>query len=342
MLVVMKRGASAEAIKRVCEVIDEMGYRAEPMPGAQRTAIGLVGNDGRVNDSRIRGLQGVAKVIHVSAPYKQVSREWHTEPTVITLSNGAQIGGEGVVLMGGPCSVESEAQLMAAAETVAAAGGVILRGGAFKPRTSPYAFQGLGEEGLKLLARARERTGLAIITEALDPASADLVAEYGDIIQIGARNMQNFSLLRHVGRLNKPVMLKRGMSATVKEWLLAAEYVVNEGNKQVMLCERGIRSFDDSTRNVMDVAALALVKTLTHLPVIADPSHATGRRDMVQPMARAAIAAGADGLIVETHPCPNEALSDGPQALYPEQFHAMAQQVRDIARIIDRPMTALG
>ncbi len=342
MLIVMHSRATEAQIKTVSDVIEDMGYRAEIMPGHQRTAIGLVGNDGRVGDSRIRGLPGVRQVIHVSAPYKQVSLEWQAEPTVITLSNGARIGGQDVAIMGGPCSVESETQLMEAAEAVAKAGGVVLRGGAFKPRTSPYAFQGLGEEGLKLLAKARQRFGLAVITEALDLASADLVAEYADIIQIGARNMQNFSLLRHVGRMNKPVMLKRGMSATVKEWLLAAEYVVNEGNKQVMLCERGIRSFDDSTRNVMDVAAVALVKTLTHLPVIADPSHATGRRDMVTPMARAAVAAGADGLIVETHPRPNEALSDGPQSLYPVQFQAMTQEVTAVAKVIGRGIAALA
>ena len=262
-MVLMKKDAREAEIQKVCEVIETMGYRAAAMPGEQRTAIGLVGNDKRVDDSRVRGLPGVQKVVHVSAPYKQVSREWRDESTVVALANGVEIGGDEVIIMGGPCSVESEAQLMESAQVVAAAGGRVLRGGAFKPRSSPYAFQGLGVEGLEILARARERFGLAVITEALDLESANLVAEYADIVQIGARNMQNFTLLRHVGRLGRPVMLKRGMSATIKEWLLAAEYVVNEGNTNVILCERGIRSFDDTTRNVMDVAAIALVKELT-------------------------------------------------------------------------------
>lgn len=336
MLIVMKNEASKEDVERVCGVIRDMGFEPRPMPGEQRTAIGLVGNDRRVEDSRVRGLPGVARVIHVSAPYKQVSREWRKEPTVIELFNGAKIGGEKLVVMGGPCSVESEDQLMRAAECVAESGGKVLRGGAFKPRTSPYAFQGLGERGLELLAQARERFELAIITEALDPRSAAKVADFADIIQIGARNMQNFALLKEVGQLGKPVMLKRGMSATIKEWLLAAEYVVHEGNGQVMLCERGIRSFDSATRNVMDVAAIPLVKELTHLPVIGDPSHATGVRSMVTPMARAAVAAGADGIIVETHPEPNMALSDGPQALYPDQFRDLMREVEAIAAVLGR------
>jgi 3-deoxy-7-phosphoheptulonate synthase len=336
MLVVMQHHASQEDVDRVCQVITKMGFEPRPMPGEQRTAIGLVGNDCRVEDSRVRGLPGVARVIHVSAAYKQVSREWRKEPTVIELFNGARVGGNDIIIMGGPCSVESEDQLMRAAECVAEAGGKVLRGGAFKPRTSPYAFQGLGEEGLELLAKARDRFGLAIITEALDPRSASLVAQYADILQIGARNMQNFALLKEVGRLGKPVMLKRGMAATIKEWLLAAEYVLNEGNGDVMLCERGIRSFDSATRNVMDVAAIPLVKGLTHLPVIGDPSHATGVREMVTPMARAAVAAGADGIIVETHPDPNSALSDGPQALYPDQFRELVRQVAAIAPVLGR------
>ncbi len=336
MLVVMHHTATTEDVDRVCDAITQMGFEPRPMPGEQRTAIGLVGNDTRVEDSRVRGLPGVARVIHVSAAYKQVSREWKAETTVIELFNGARIGGNDIVVMGGPCSVESEDQLMRAAEVVAEAGGRVLRGGAFKPRTSPYAFQGLGEEGLELLAKARERFGLAIITEALDPRSAGLVAQYADILQIGARNMQNFALLKEVGQLGKPVMIKRGMAATIKEWLLAAEYVVNEGNGDVMLCERGIRSFDSATRNVMDVAAIPLVKSLTHLPVIGDPSHATGVREMVTPMARAAVAAGADGIIVETHPNPNEALSDGPQALYPDQFRALTREVAAIAAVLGR------
>ncbi len=341
MLIVMRADAAQSQVAAVCGVIEAMGFEARPMPGDQRTAIGLVGNDRSVDDSRIRGMPGVHDVIHVSAPYKQVSREWRAEPTIIELANGACIGSRGVAIMGGPCAVESEEQLMAAARTVAEAGGVVLRGGAFKPRSSPYSFQGLGEEGLQILAKARERFGLAVITEAIDSDSADLVARYADIIQVGARNMQNFTLLKHVGRTGKPVMLKRGMSATIKEWLLAAEYIVSEGNSQVILCERGIRSFDDSTRNVMDVAAIAIARTLTHLPIIADPSHATGRRDLITPVGLAAIAAGADGLIVETHPNPNEALSDGPQSLPPEQFHHMVRAAGAVAATLDRPLLAL-
>ena len=341
MLIVMRADALADQVGAVCAVIESMGFEAVPMPGDQRVAIGLVGNDRGVNDSRIRGMPGVQQVIHVSAPFKQVSREWRPEPTVIELANGVRIGGEGIVIMAGPCAVESEALLMEAAETVALAGGSILRGGAFKPRSSPYSFQGLGEEGLRYMAKARDAFGLAIITEALDADSADLVAEYADIIQIGARNMQNFNLLRYVGRKGRPVLLKRGMSATVKEWLLAAEYIVSEGNSEVILCERGIRSFDDSTRNVMDVAAIAAARLVTHLPIIADPSHATGRRDLILPVGLAAIAAGADGLMIETHPRPNEALSDGPQSLPPEAFAEMVGMSEAIAATLGRPLLRL-
>ena len=341
MLIVMRADAAAGQVSAVCAVIEAMGFEAVPMPGDQRVAIGLVGNDRGVNDSRIRGMPGVQQVIHVSAPFKQVSREWRAEPTVVKLANGVCIGGPDIVIMGGPCAVESESLLMESAEAVALAGGTILRGGAFKPRSSPYSFQGLGEEGLKIMAKARDAFGLAIITEALDADSADLVAEYADIVQIGARNMQNFNLLRHVGRKGRPVLLKRGMSATVKEWLLAAEYIVSEGNSEVILCERGIRSFDDSTRNVMDVAAIAVARQVTHLPIIADPSHATGRRDLILPVGLAAIAAGADGLMIETHPRPNEALSDGPQSLPPEDFAEMVRMTEAIAATLGRALQRL-
>ncbi len=341
MLIVMKTTATEAEVERVCSVIADMGFEARPMPGGQRTAIGLVGNDKPVDSSRVRGLPGVKEVVAVSAPYKQVSREWKPENSVVELFNGTRIGSNEVVVMGGPCSVESESQLMESARVVAEAGGTVLRGGAFKPRSSPYSFQGLGEDGLKLMAQARSEYGLAIITEALDAESAVLVAKYADIIQLGARNMQNFALLKTVGGLGKPVMLKRGLCATIKEWLLAAEYLLHHGAVDVMLCERGIRSFDTATRNVMDVAAIAVAKTLTHLPIIADPSHATGRRDMVIPMARAAIAAGADGIIVETHPNPCEALSDGPQALYPDQFHELVGMSRRIAEVVGRPLSTL-
>ncbi len=342
MLIVMEPTATIEQTRAVCDVIKSLGFEPAPMPGEQRVAIGVVGNDRGFDDTRLRGLPGVAQVIHVSAPYKLVSREFRKRDTIIEVANGVRIGGADIVIMGGPCSVESEEQLMTTAEYVAKAGGTVLRGGAFKPRSSPYAFQGLGLEGLKLLAQARERYGLAIITEAMDLDGADVVAEYADIIQLGARNMQNTALLKHVGRIGKPVMLKRGMSATVKEWLLAAEYIANEGNLNIILCERGIRSFGDATRNVMDVGAIAAVKLMTHLPVIADPSHATGRRDLVLPVARASIAVGADGLIIETHPDPNCALSDGPQALFPDQFNDLVESARMTAATLGRPLAVAG
>lgn len=341
MLIVMEQTARQEDIDRVARTIQEMGYEARVMPGEQRTAIGVVGNDKRVDSSRIEGQPGVREVIHVTAPYKLVSREWKKADTVITLSNGVTIGGNAVVIMGGPCAVENEAQLMRAAEVVKNAGGTLLRGGAFKPRTSPYSFQGMERAGLELMAKAREKFGLGIVTEAIDAASADLIAEYGDIVQIGARNMQNFALLRHAGRLRKPVLLKRGLSATIKELLLAAEYLLAEGNDQVMLCERGIRSFDDSTRNVLDLAAVPVLKGLSHLPVIVDPSHGTGRRDKVVPMARAAIAAGADGLIIEMHPEPEKALSDGMQSLYPDQFEKMVVELRRVALAVERSIASV-
>ncbi|HSU17977.1 3-deoxy-7-phosphoheptulonate synthase [Longimicrobium sp.] len=338
MLIVMKHDASAEEVTRVVDVIEEMGYEARPMPGKQRTAIGLVGNDGKVNADRLESLPGVLEIIHVSQPYKQVSREWREEPTIVQLANGTRIGGGEVVVMAGPCSVESEAQIVGIAHSLREAGATILRGGAFKPRTSPYAFQGMGEPGLKLLAKAREETGMAVVTEALDEESLARVAEYADIIQIGARNMQNFSLLRRAGRTGKPILLKRGMAATVKDLLLSAEYVLAEGNGQVILCERGVRGFDTHTRNLLDLTAIPVVKSLSHLPIIADPSHGTGLRAKVIPMARAAVAAGADGLMIEVHPDPERAMSDGAQSLYPEQFEELMQQIAVIAEAIGREM----
>jgi 3-deoxy-7-phosphoheptulonate synthase len=338
VLVVMRHGAATEEIERVIRTIEEMGYEARPMPGAQRTAVGLVGNDGRVDASRIEALSGVAQVIHVTQPYKQVSREWRPENTVVTIAPGVSIGGGEVVIIAGPCSVESEEQIVAAARAVRAAGATALRGGAFKPRTSPYSFQGLGPRGLELLALARRETGLAIVTEAMDDAGAHLVAEYADCIQVGARNMQNYSLLRTVGRIGKPVLLKRGMAATVSDLLLAAEYILAEGNSQVILCERGVRSFDPAVRNMFDLTAIPIVHKLSHLPIIADPSHGTGLRDHVTPMARAAVAAGADGLIVEVHPAPDRALSDGAQSLYPDQFSALVGELRPILAAIGRTL----
>jgi 3-deoxy-7-phosphoheptulonate synthase len=336
MLVVMQQDATREQIDRVVRVIEEMGYQARPMPGAQRTAVGLVGNDGRVDSSRIEALPGVAQVIHVSKPYKQVSREWRHENTVVAIAPGVTFGGREIPIIAGPCSVESEGQIVTAARQVAAAGAAALRGGAFKPRSSPYSFQGLGKRGLELLRLAQRETGLPIVTEALDEEGAHLVAEYADCIQVGARNMQNYSLLRAVGRIGKPVLLKRGMAATITDLLLSAEYILAEGNGRVILCERGVRSFDTATRNLLDLTAIPLVQKLSHLPIIADPSHGTGLRDKVPPMARAAIAAGADGVIVEVHPDPDRALSDGGQSLFPEQFVDLMSELRAIAQAIGR------
>jgi 3-deoxy-7-phosphoheptulonate synthase len=339
MLVVMEHGATPEQVAGVVRLIEELGYQARPMPGAQRTAVGLVGNDGRVEGSRFETLAGVAQVIYVTEPYKQASREWHPDNTVVTIAPGVHVGSDEVTLIAGPCSVESEEQIVAAARAVRAAGASCLRGGAFKPRSSPYSFQGLGKRGLDLLAIAKRETGLAIVTEAMDDEGAELVAEYADCIQIGARNMQNYSLLRTVGRLGKPVLLKRGMAATITDLLLSAEYVLSEGNAQVILCERGVRSFDTIARNMLDLTAIPIVHKLSHLPIIADPSHGTGLRDKVIPMARAALAAGADGILVEVHPNPERALSDGAQSLYPEQFAQLVAELRAIARAIGRSLT---
>ena len=338
MLVVMSHHASPAQVQAVVDTIRDMGYEAAPIPGKQRTAVGLIGNDGKVDASRLASLAGVTQVIHVTQPYKQVSREWREEPTIIQLANGTRIGDREVAVMAGPCSVESERQILETAQRLRAAGATILRGGAFKPRSSPYSFQGLGEDGLRLLAKARAETGMAIVTEAIDPETADVVAEYADIVQIGARNMQNFSLLRRAGRAGRPVLLKRGMAATVKELLLSAEYILAEGNGQVILCERGIRGFDTHTRNLLDLTAIPVVKSLSHLPIIADPSHGTGIRAKVIPMARAAVAAGADGLMIEVHPDPDHALSDGGQSLYPEQFEELMAQIRVIAQAIGREL----
>jgi len=338
MLVVMRHDATPEEIQAVVDTMEEMGYEARPMPGKQRTAIGLVGNDGKVNADRLESLSGVMEVIHVSQPYKQVSREWREENTVITLDNGTRIGGNEVVVMAGPCAVESEAQILGVARRLSAAGATILRAGAFKPRTSPYAFQGLGEPGLRLLARARQETGMAIVTEAVDAESLEQVAEHADIIQIGARNMQNFSLLRRAGRSGKPILLKRGMAATVKDLLMSAEYILAEGNGKVILCERGVKGFDTHTRNLLDLTAIPVVKSLSHLPIIADPSHGTGLRAKVIPMARAAVAAGADGLMIEVHPDPERAMSDGAQSLFPDQFDTLMEQIGTIAEAIGREL----
>jgi 3-deoxy-7-phosphoheptulonate synthase len=340
MLVVMKQTATPEEIARVCAWITEKGYTAQPMPGAQRTAVGLIGNDGRVDGSPLEDFPGVAEVIYVSNPYKQVSREWKQENTIVEIAPGVRFGGTEVPIIAGPCSVESETQILAAAHAVKAAGAVALRGGAFKPRSSPYSFQGMGEEGLKLLALAKRETGLPIVTEAMDEAGAELVAKYADCLQIGARNMQNYSLLKAAGKIGKPVLLKRGMAATIQDLLLSAEYLLAEGNQQVILCERGLRSFDSASRNLFDLTAIPVVKSLSHLPIVADPSHGTGRRDKVLAMSRAAVAAGADGVIIEVHPNPEKAMSDGAQSQTPSQFAETVVQLRRIALAVDRSIAS--
>jgi len=342
MLVVMSHQATQEDVDRVCETIRAMGYTPAPMPGAQRTAVGLVGNDGRVDDSLVIELSGVARVIHVSNPYKQVSREWRPENTIVTIAPGVAFGGEEIPVIAGPCSVETEQQILESARAVKAAGAVALRGGAFKPRSSPYSFQGLGRKGLALLALAKRETGLAVVTEAMDDEGAHLVAEIADCIQIGARNMQNYSLLKTVGKIGKPVLLKRGMAATIQDLLLSAEYILAEGNPHVILCERGLRSFDTTSRNLFDLTAIPVVHQLSHLPIVADPSHGTGRRAVVTPMSRAAVAAGADGIIVEVHPQPDRALSDGAQSLNPEQFGDMMRQLRRVAEAVDRQIAGVA
>jgi 3-deoxy-7-phosphoheptulonate synthase len=338
MLVVMQAWATGEQIDRVVEAIEEMGFQAHPMPGAQRTAIGVIGNESKADSSRLEALPGVLEVVHVTKPYKQVSREWRPSNTLVELAPGVVFGGDHIQVIAGPCSVESEHQIVTAARAVKAAGATALRGGAFKPRSSPYAFQGLGKRGLELLAVARRETGLPIVTEALDEEGAQLVAEYADCIQVGARNMQNYSLLRAVGKLKKPVLLKRGMAATITDLLLSAEYILAEGNDQVILCERGIRGFDSTSRNMLDLTAIPNVQKLSHLPIIADPSHGTGVREKVGPMARAAVAAGAAGVLIEVHPNPDRALSDGAQSLYPDQFASLMRELRTIADAIGRSL----
>ncbi|HEY0760851.1 MAG TPA: 3-deoxy-7-phosphoheptulonate synthase [Pyrinomonadaceae bacterium] len=333
MLIVMKHDATDSQIEAVLRVIEQLGFKGHPMPGATRTAIGITGNQGAVDPSHFENLAGVADAIRVSKPYKLISLDLRPEKTIVRVGD-ATIGGDELAIIAGPCAIESRAQAFAIAEAVRRSGARFFRGGAYKPRTSPYAFQGLGEEGLKILADIREAYGLKIVTEALDEAGVDLVERYGDMIQIGARNMQNFSLLRRAGKAKLPVLLKRGLSATLDEWLLAAEYVMAEGNYQIVLCERGIRTFAQHTRNTMDLAAIPAVRRISHLPVIVDPSHGTGKNFMVTPMARAGVAVGADGLIVEVHDQPEHALSDGAQALTLEQYEQLVSEVRSIYEVI--------
>ena len=326
MLIVMDKDATPAQIDAVVAKIETLGFAAQPMPGGARTAIGILRNPGPVDPALFLDMPGVIQAIPVSRAYKLVSREMQRQDTVITLP-GLEIGRGRFVVMAGPCAVESETQALTIAREVKAAGARIFRGGAFKPRTSPYSYQGLGDEGLKILRKVREETGLLIVTEAVDQRSLNLVAEYSDIIQIGARNMQNFPLLRCAGKTGKPVLLKRGMSATVEEWLMAAEYILSEGNSQVILCERGVRAIGEHARNLLDLATIPVVHKESHLPIIVDPSHAAGRRDLVAPLARAAVAAGCDGLIIEVHHDPDRALSDGAQSLYPPQFAALMEEL---------------
>jgi len=332
MLIVMEQNATQAQIDAVVRTIKELGFTPAPMPGSQRTAIGILGNAGPIDPGNFIALDGVKDAIRVSKPFKLVSREMKPENTVVTVG-GQAIGGGDIAVMAGPCAVESLEQCLIIAEAVKKAGATIFRGGAFKPRTSPYSFQGLEDKGLEILAEVRSRTGLAIVTEAIDHDVLDRVEAVADIIQIGARNMQNFSLLKRAGKSSKPILLKRGMSATIDEFLMAAEHIMCQGNHRIILCERGVRTFADHSRNTLDLSAISAVKLLSHLPIIADPSHAAGRRDQVIPLSRAAIAVGADGLMVEVHHNPTHALSDGPQSLYPEQFEDLMRQVRMLARI---------
>jgi len=341
MLVVMQSHATEEQVRAVCERIESLGLRAHPIPGSNRTAIGITGNSGAIDVGSLEAMSGVVECIPVSKPYKLVSRDAKEENTVVRIPTPAGevcIGGAALAIIAGPCAVENREQAMAVAQCVKAAGAHLFRGGAYKPRTSPYSFQGLGEPGLKILAEVRERFGLGIVTEAIDNESIDLVEKYADVIQIGARNMQNFSLLKRAGKASKPVLLKRGMSATLDEFLMAAEYILSEGNYQLILCERGVRTFSEHTRNTLDLSIIPAVQSRSHLPILVDPSHGTGRRNKVLPLSRAAIAVGADGLIVEVHHDPDHALSDGAQSIIPEELEQLMKEVRQIASVVHRTL----
>ncbi len=327
MLVIMKNDASEEQVLAVISQIEGLGFRGIPIPGALRTAVCIVGNQGFVDDSQLLSLDGVKETLRVTKPYKLVSRETHPQASIFTIGE-VTIGGKTPVIMAGPCAVENEEQALTIARLVKKEGAQIYRGGAYKPRTSPYSFQGLGEEGLKILEKVREETGLLIVTEATDSDNIELVEQYADIIQIGARNMQNYALLKRAGHTRKPVLLKRGLAATIEELLMSAEYIMSEGNSQVILCERGIRTFADTTRNTLDISAIPSIKEVSHLPVIVDPSHAAGKREYVIPLSRAAMAVGADGLIVEVHNDPPHSISDGRQSLYPEQFATLMKEIK--------------
>jgi 3-deoxy-7-phosphoheptulonate synthase len=333
MLIVMKADATASDIEKVLEVVDALGYRGHALPGESRTAIGITGNPGSIDPAHFENLPGVADAIRVTKPYKLISKDLRPEKSIVKVGN-ATIGGPDLAIIAGPCALENEKQVFASAKTVFESGARFFRGGAYKPRTSPYAFQGLGVDGLKMLDEVRDQFGLNIVTEAMDEHGVDAVEKYGDCIQIGARNMQNFSLLRYTGQTRKPVLLKRGLSATLDELMLAAEYIMAEGNYDVILCERGIRTFASHARNTMDLSVVPAIHRATHLPVIVDPSHGTGHNYMVTPLARAGVAVGADGLIIEIHPCPEEALCDGAQALTPVQYKDLVEQVARIREVI--------
>ena len=337
MIVVLKPSCSENEYKGIIKKIESLGLSVHVSKGAERTIIGAIGEDAFLHSQTVESLPGVEKTVPILKPFKLVSRDFKKENTVIDV-RGIRIGGSRIQIIAGPCAVENRGMLLNVAESVAKAGANFLRGGAFKPRTSPYSFQGLGEEALKYLSEAREKTGLPVVTELMDPRDIDLMEKYVDIIQIGARNMQNFRLLQEVGNMDKPIILKRGFSATVLEFLMSAEYVVSQGNDQVILCERGIRTFETGTRNTLDISAIPAIKELSHLPVIVDPSHAVGKWNLVEPMSRAAIAAGADGLMIEVHPSPQDALSDGPQPLKPEKFQKLTEDLREIAGAIGRSL----
>ena len=337
MIVIMKQGASRAQIANVTARVEGLGCRVHLSEGEERTIIGVIGNGRPLDRAPLERMDGVERTVPILRPFKLASREFHPQDTVVKV-NGVSIGGQQLVVMAGPCAVESREQILETARAVKEAGGLVLRGGAFKPRTSPYSFQGMGEEGLRLLAQARDETGLPIVTEVMDPQMVPLVTTYADILQIGARNMQNYALLHAIGEAQRPVLLKRGMMSTVEELLMAAEYILSHGNERIILCERGIRTFEQYTRNTLDISAVPLLKQLSHLPVLVDPSHGTGKWELVEPISRAAVAAGADGLIIEVHPHPEEALSDGGQSLKPARFAALMQSLRPVAEAVGRTL----
>jgi 3-deoxy-7-phosphoheptulonate synthase len=342
MIIVLKPDCSEAQLKHILEKIAEMGFRHELSRGVKRTLVGVIGEEDRLRNAPLRAIPGVEDVMSVLKPFKLASREFQEEPSVFDLGHGVSVGGGSLMLIAGPCAIEGEEVLFEIGRAVKAAGANVLRGGAFKPRTSPYSFQGMGEAGLKILRAVGDELEMPVVTEVMDPRQVELVNRYTDLFQIGARNMQNFNLLSEVGQTNRPVLLKRGMSASVQDLLMSAEYILASGNKQVILCERGIRSFDNSTRNLLDMAAVPNVQGLSHLPIIVDPSHATGRPDLIPSMALASIAAGADGVHIEVHNCPEKAMSDGPQALLPDQYAEVVEQMRALADVLGKTIPAAG